>query len=898
MSLLLQFYRALARRVMPGEWESDLDAMTAVFGEALEDAKVHHGFSGVFATTAREMLSVVRVATNERRVPRRQRLPSQPHTSRKSEIMHEMLRDIRYAIRGIIHAPIFAIVVVTTLGLGIGANTAIFSVVNGVLLRPLPYNEPEALVRGFTRFPSLGFSEFWVSWGQYNILRERNDVFDELAVYGHTGSQNLSGIANPVQIRITPITHTLLPTLGVSPLFGRNFSEIEDQPNASTVVLLSHGLWQRQFGGDRNVLGQTIQLNGTSREVVGVLPASFRLPSEFGDPQAAEAWIPMAREYSTQPGSGSQNFNLVARLRPNEDYSAADRGVRETMEYIQAEFGWPEGFSGFAVPLHETVVGDVRPALVVLLATVGFVLLIACSNVANLMLARGESRGREIAVRVALGAGRFRLIRQFLSESLLFSALGGVAAVALAHLGVKALVTIDPTSVPRADTITTDLSVLGFTAALALATGIVFGILPATRARADDVNETLKEGTRGSTRGSGLKLGRVLAITEVALAVVLAIGAGLLAKSFWKLRSIDSGLNPTSVLTLNTSVPAASYPEASDVTQFYERLQAAIVGLPGVTRVGLASQLPIGGNHFDWTFRIEGREVPPGQSGPNADYVLVDTDYFQTMGIPVIRGRSFTEFDRDSINPVVVINQTMADQFWPEDDAMGQRITLFGDPVWHEIVGIVGDVRSRGLVEATRPEMFLEQRQMRALGANFRSLNLVVQAVSDPTTLVPALQNVFRGLDPDLPFAQVQTMEDIVSTSLSQERFSMLLLGVLAALALSLAAVGIYGVMSYNVAQRTQEIGIRMALGADKQRVRRLIVRQGMLTTTIGLGIGMVLALALTRGMQSLLFDVSAVDPMIYLGVAGLVVIVAWLSNFLPALRASRGNPIATLRAD
>ncbi len=548
--------------------------------------------------------------------------------------------------------------------------------------------------------------------------------------------------------------------------------------------------------------------------------------------------------------------------------------------------------------LRETVVGDVRLALFVLLATVGFVLLIACANVGNLMLARSEVRGREIAVRVALGAGRGRLVRQLLTESVLYSLLGGGVAVLLAHFGVKGLIAIDPSSVPRADAISTDLSVLGFTGALALVTGLAFGLIPATRAGGTALHDTLKEGTRGSTTRGRLRVGRVLATVEVALAFVLAIGAGLLIQSFRKLRTIDSGLDARNVLTLSTLVPSATYPDDQQVARFYEQLEQRARALPGVQRAGLVSELPIGGSNYDWTFRIEGRDVPQGQSGPNADYSVVSREYFQAIGIPLLRGRSFTEFDRDSANPVVVINQTMAEQLWPNEDPIGKRISLFGPPVWHTIVGIMGDVHSRGLGQPPRAEMYLDHRQMSALGSSFRSLSLVLQTTSDPMGLVGPIRNLFRELDPKVPFGQVQTVETIVAGSLSQERFSMLLLGVFAALALSLAAIGIYGVMSYSVAHRAQEIGIRMALGADRTKVRKLIVRQGMQTAAIGLAVGLVLAVLLTRGMQSLLYQVTATDPLTYVAVGIVLFGVSWVSNFVPALRASRGDPMLALRSE
>jgi putative ABC transport system permease protein len=811
--------------------------------------------------------------------------------------MDSIRQDLAFAFRQIRRSPGFALTVILTLGLGVGANTAIFSVVNGVLLEPLPYAQPDRLVRGFTRFDNLGFEKFWFSWGQYNLLREQNNAYEDLAVYGHTQSINVSGTDRPLQIQGAAITHTLLPTLGVAPVLGRNFTEQEDQLNSEPVAILGHSVWERLFGGRADIVGTSVELNGTSRQIVGVMPEGFVLPTEFGNPEPAAVWIPLARQHSIQPGSGNQNFNLVGRLSDGATVERADQNIKQVFQHIHETAGWPETINGFALPLKETVVGDVRLALLVLLGAVGFVLLIACANVANLMLARSESRGREIAVRVALGAKRGRLLRQLLTEATVLSLCGGAVALGLAHFGVKALLAVDPTSVPRASGIAVDPTVLGFTFILSIVTGLLFGLVPAIHATKPDLQETLKEGDRGTTVGaSRLALRRALAVSEIALSLLLAVGAGLMMKSFWTLRAVDPGLDPESVLAFNTSLPAATYSDAQQVTSFYERLLDGVGELPGVQSVALVNQLPIGGSNFDWSFQIEGRQNQPDQQTPNADYNVVSYDYLPTMRMSLLRGRGLSEFDRDSANPAVVINETMAAMFWEGEDAIGKRISLFGPPVWHEVVGILRDVKSRGLAVQPRPEMYLEQRQMRVLGANFRNFSVVVRTVGDPRALVDPIRTVFRGLDPTIPFAQVQTIDEMIAGSLAQERFSMLLLSVFAVVALALAAVGIYGVMAYTVAQRTHEIGVRMALGADQRRVRRLIVRQGMRVAVVGLGLGVALALVLTRVLESLLFGVSTTDALIFIAVPAVLTGVALLSNWIPALQASSGDPLRALR--
>jgi putative ABC transport system permease protein len=813
--------------------------------------------------------------------------------------MGSLWQDLRYSVRTLLRSPVFSSVAILTVGLGVGANTAIFSVVYGVMLTPLPYHDPDRLVRAYTRFESLGFDRFWLSWGEYAILRERNDAFSELGAYGHTGSWNLSGDGTSEQIQGAAISASLLTTLGVDPIVGRNFSTEEDLPNGEAVVLIGYGLWQRLQGGADDVIGRTLELNGRTRRIVGVLPPNFRLPTEFRSDAPSEAWIPLALDPTDRQSLGGHNYNVVGRLARDATMDRADANVKSMATFVRENFNFPEGFSGLALPLTGEVVGDVRLALMVLLGAVGFVLLIACANVANLMLARAESRQREMALRVALGAGRGRLLKQLLTESVLLSLVGGVLAVGLAAWGVHALLAVDPTSIPRANAVGLSMPVLGFTVVLSLLTGLLFGVIPALHATSPNLQMTLREGDRGTTVGSGRhRVRRALAISEVALALLLAVGAGLLIKSFWRLRGVDPGLDPHNVLTMNTFLPSATYGDSTAVSQFYQRVLDETRTLPGVEAVGLTTRLPVDGAIFDWSFQIEGQPVAPGEAGPNADYYVVSEDYFRAMGIPVQRGATFTTFPGAQTLPTVVINETMAARFWPGEDPIGKRISLLGPPSWHQIIGIVRDVKSRGLTAETRPEMYLEQRNFRSLGPNFRDLNLVVRNTADPLAIAGAVRGIFRTLDPAIPIARLQTVEQIVSNSLSAQRFSMMLLSIFAAVALALAAVGIYGVMSYTVAQRAHEIGIRLALGADRSAVRRLIVKQGMGLAVVGLGLGAVLAIAFTRVIDTMLFGVSAVDPVTFVGVAGLMGMVAFAANYIPALRASRGDPIVALRTE
>jgi putative ABC transport system permease protein len=811
--------------------------------------------------------------------------------------MSNLLQDLRYAMRTLLRAPVFTAVAVLTLGLGVGANTAIFSVVYGVLLRPLPYQQPERLVRAFTEFDALGFSQFWFSWPEYNFLRQRNEAFEALGAYGHTRSVNLSGGEVPEQVRAASMTGSLLPTLGVQPVLGRNFLPEETQPNAEPVVLLSHGTWQRMLGGDPNAVGQTIEVNGTSFRIVGVLPGAFRLPTEFSSLRPAEIWTALTLDPASTQGIGGHNYNVVGRLRAGLEVGAADQNVKAVTAYVREEFGFPEGFSGTAVGLHEHVVGDVRPALIVLLGTVGFVLLIACANAANLMLARAEVRHREMAVRAALGAGRRRLISQLFTEATVLSVGGAIVAIGLAMVGVRALLTVDPSSVPRADVVSINVPVLGFTAALALVTGLLFGMVPALQLSRTNLQASLREGDRGATVGGGrLRLRQGLAVAEIALALLLAIGAGLTIKSFRYLRSQDPGVNPSSVLAVGMFLPPARYDGVQPVSAFAEQLLDRVRGLPGVTAAGFANLLPFGENTFDWSFQIEGQPVPQGESSPNADYRIVSPDYFRTMGMTTVRGETFSDLHRDTTRLAMVISETMASRFWPNQDPIGQRISLFGPETWHEVIGIVGDVRSRGLGQEPRPEMFMDYRQYGMLAGPVRNLNVVARTGTEPLAALSAVRAAVREMDPSVPLSQAETLEGMIADTLAQERFSMLLLSMFAGLSLVLAAVGIYGVMSYSVAQRTHEIGIRMALGADGSAVRRLIVVQGMQLTAIGLAIGLILAFILTRLLAALLYGVSTTDAATFATVSVVLAGVALASNYLPALRASRGDPVVALR--
>lgn len=811
--------------------------------------------------------------------------------------METLFQDLRYAARSLRKSPGFAAVAVLTLAIGIGANTAIFSVVSSVLLRPLPYGEPDRVVMVWNSFSDR--DQMSLSAPELMDYRQGIRSLEELAAYRQT-DVNLTGDAEPERLSAARVTANLFDALGTEAMNGRTFTAEEDVSGRDDVVALSHGLWRRRFGGEPSIVGSTIRVDGRLRTVVGVMPASFRLPVDYETEDATQLWVPLALNPDDLGGRGFHNLQGVGRLRPGATIEQANAELEVlTRRWIEEGIEDLEDFTAFAVPVQKEVVGDVRHALLVFFGAVGFVLLIACVNVANLLLVRGDTRQKEMALRVALGAGRRRIVRQILTESVLLAIGGGLLGLFLALLGVKVLVALDPASIPRVDQVALDGRVLAFTGLVALLTGILFGAIPAFRASRPDLVARLKEGGRSSVLGrSGHRLRSALVIAEIALSVVLVIGAGLMVRSFWELQRIELGLNPESVLTLRLSLPAADYPEATDIVAFYRLLLEQVETLPDVRSAGAAVAVPLASTIGDWGIDIEGRSESM-EDRFFGHLQVVTPDYFEAMGMTRIRGRFVEETDRTDGLPSVVISEAMAERYWPSEIAIGKRFRIGGrDGPWFTVVGVVGDVRHNAVVEEALPVMYFPHAQLPLVLGGVSNMALVIKTASDPLAATERVREAIRSMDPNLPVSEIRTMEQIVDTAFSEARFSTLLLGIFAGVALLLGAVGIYGVIAYMVNRRTNEIGIRMALGARTGDVRWLVVRQGAVLALIGIALGLGTALAMTRTLSSLLYEVSTTDPATFVGVALLLGAVALLASYLPARRATRVDAMAALRAE
>ncbi|MFY9608430.1 MAG: ABC transporter permease [Blastocatellia bacterium] len=805
--------------------------------------------------------------------------------------MELLLADIRYAARTLFKRRLFALVAVLTLALGIGANTAIFSVVNAVLLSPLPFEKPDELSMIWGKTAAANLYQQPVSVPDYRDLKEQNHVFEQITA---TRGQafNLTGGDEPERITGVRASVNLFSLLRVRPILGRDFLESEGVAGAEPVVIVSHDLWQQRYGSDPNLIGRALNIDGKSYTVIGVLPPGIYYPAPD-----TSVYVPLI----TQPNEvarGARFLRVIGRLKEGVSFSEA-RAEVDTIAGRLAE-QYPDSNSTFAfdlVPLHEQVVGRVRPALMVLLGAVGCVLLIACANVANLLLARAASRRTEFAIRSALGASRVQLIRQMLTESVLLSLLGGALGLLLAIWGVPALIGISENSIPRAAEVGINLRVLGFTALVSLASGIVFGIVPALRSSSKPTTDALREGRRGTT-GSVLhqRLLSGLVVSEVAIALVLLTAAGLMIRSFLSISKVSPGFNPKGVLTLGIGL-SSRYPDIQKQASFYESLLAKVRAMPGVESAASTIRIPMLGFNASTSFTIQGRPVPSG-SEPTADYRAVTGDYFKTLGIPLLKGRDLTERDNKDAPEVIVINERLAEQFFDGEDPIGKRIQIFPDPTrWREVVGVVGDVRLIGLDADINPTVYVPMPQ-NPYPAALRNVFLVVRTEGEPKNLVASIRGELRSLDRDVPIAQVKTLEEIVSGSLSQRRLSMSLLVVFSVLAGMLAAGGIYGVMGYIVAGRTHEIGIRMAMGAQQAEVLRMILGDGAKLTAIGVGIGLGAALALTRVLSSLLYGVSAADPATFAAISLVLACVAMLASYIPARRAARIDPMEALRYD
>ncbi len=820
-------------------------------------------------------------------------------------MMDAFWRDLRFALRGLMRSPAFTAIAVLTLALGIGANTAIFSVVNGVLLRALPYERPERLAmiwghRNQQPLAELSVPEYW-------DLRERTRAFAGVAAFAD-GNLNLTGIGTPERLRAGYFTASTTALLGVAPAVGRGFTAEEDLPGGPPVVLLSDGLWRRRFGADPKVVGRVLTLDDTPTTVVGVMPPKFQLPSHYaGAPR--ELWAPMQLDPAINRDVRGWHFlEVIGRLRDGVALETASTETSTLMRGMLAAYPMeytPE-FDGSATAVSQSVVGDVRPALLVLLGAVALLLLIACANVAGLLLARSEARQREIALRTALGAGRSRLVRQLLTESLLLAATGGLVGLLLAVWGVQGLVLAAPPSVPRLDAVGIDLPVLGYTLGVTLLTGILFGLAPALHAVRGDLTGALTDGGRAGTAGRGRQRVRQALVTgQVAVALVLVTGAGLLVQSFLRLRQVDPGFVPEGLLTARVELSPVRY-HANDVKRrFYESLLERLRSTPGVRSAAAARALPMTGKLEigDWSFVLEGQAASPPlpTDWHPADWQVVSPGYFATMGIPV-QGRDFAPTDRLGAPGAMIVNRTLARQVWPDGDALGRRVLLGGggaDSVWRTVVGIVGDVRHRGLTASPRPEMFLPYAQFPAgTGDAPPSLHVVLRTTGDPSALASALGAAVAAIDPDVPLSGVQTMEAAMGSWAAERRLIMLLVSGFALVALVLGSVGIYGVMAHVVAQREREIGVRMALGAMPAQIVGLVVSQSAWLVGAGIVAGTVGALAVTRLLTGLLFKVRPSDPLTLLGTALVLIVAAAGATLVPALRAIRTDPAHALRSE
>ena len=809
--------------------------------------------------------------------------------------MSSGLHDLRYAGRALLKSPGFTTVAVLTLALGIGANTAIFSVVNGVLLKPLPFHEAERLVQVFevTR-GGLGTA----SPPNFTDWRADNTVFREMGAYTATAGV-LGGSGDPQRIAGAAVTGGFFPVLAEAPTIGRAITETDAVVGQGRVVVLGHALWQRRFGGDPGITGRTVQLDGGDYTVIGVMPAGFEYPA------GAEMWVPLAfteEDLATQ--RGAHYLDVIARLAPGTTVERASSEMTAIADLLEARY--PDsntGSSAVVVPLREAIVGDARPALLILLGAVGFVLLMACANVANLLLARTAARKRELAVRSALGAGQGRLVRHLLAESVLLALIGGAAGLVLAKLALDVLLTLSVDGMPRLAETRLDGTVLVFTAAVSVLTGVVFGLLPAIRSgRARDLTAALKSGGGAVAQDrTGGRTQAVLVVAEMALAVLLLAGAGLLSKSFLSLQRVDPGFNPRGVLTFDIALPRSGYPEPEDSRAFFGEFERRVAALPGVERVAGIFGLPLTG--FNYTISVERLDGAPAYDEPGEERYtqvrVVTPGYFRAMEIPLLAGRPLAQTDRAGTEPVVVVNESAAELLWPGGDPLGHRFELgttlgLGGPrIGGTVVGVVADVRHHGPAEAPRPEVYAAHGQF---PVDF--LSMTVRTSMPPASLVNPVREQLRALDRSLAMDDVRTMEQRLAASVAQPRLYALLLSVFAAAALLLAAVGIYGVMSCAVRNRVNEIGIRRALGAEARDVLRMVVGSAMSLALGGLALGLLAAFALTRVLAGFLYGVSATDPLTFAAVAILLTAVALLASFIPARRAARVDPMIALREE
>jgi putative ABC transport system permease protein len=803
--------------------------------------------------------------------------------------VNTLWQDIRYGVRKLIKAPSFTVVAIFALALGIGANTAIFSVVNAVLLRPLPYEDADRLVTIWTQQPPSS-----VSKQELMEIRDDNHSFSDVAAYSGW-SFTLTGKDEPAKLEGARTTASFFSLLRGNAALGRTFLSDEDRPGRSEVAILTHSSWERRFGADPNIIGQTITVDGESRTIVGVLSPDFKFPDNGFSKLNVELVVPATLDPSDQNDFTAGYLKVLGRLKPGITSEQAQAEVIAISRNARPKFFHTADNYGLAAtvkPLQKELVGDTRPLLLILLGTVGVILLIACTNVANLQLARTTARKREIATRAALGAGRRRIARQLLTESVLLSILGGVVGVPLALWGIDLFVSLLPAEMPRLNEIRMDLRVLGFSFGLSLLTGILFGLAPALQSSKVDLQAALKQSDRRTT-GAGSRLRNTLVVVEVSLALMLIIGAGLLVKSFWRLQQVDPGFRAENVLSLQLAPAGSTYSTAPSKRAFYADVIERIKALPGVKAVGGIHLLPMGGNNWDPGLVVEDHPLPAGAQQPSVDWRLITPDYFQAMGTRLIKGRWFSSSDNEKSPKVAIVNETLARKYWPNQDPIGKRIRSgFEGKELVAIVGVVGDVKEQALDLPTHLEMYRPYAQAPLAS----SLILMVRTDSEPTILAGAIRKEVWAVDKDVPISDVQPLTQVISESLAARRSTMLMLAAFAVVALLLGAVGIYGVVTYAVSQRTHEIGVRMALGATTRDVLRLIVGQGMKLIFVGLALGLGGAYLATRVLESLLFGVTATDPITFGATSLLLAGVALVACLVPALRATKVDPLVALR--
>ncbi len=808
--------------------------------------------------------------------------------------METILGDFRYAFRMLLKNPGSTLVAIFALTVGIGANTAVFSVLNGVLLQPVKYHSPERLVVIWEANPAKGIHEFYVSPPDFRDFVEQNRSFETLAAFRPHPSI-LTGGSLPERLESASVSASIFELLGAHTAIGRYFARDEDQPARNRVVVLSHGLWLRRFGGDRTIIGKTIVLDGGPHTVTGVMSPEFRLLDA-----ASELWIPYTLDSKELKERGFHTIKVIGRLKAGVSFDQGRQEMQGIARNLERQF--PDTNAGWTVEpvmLRDQLVGNIEPTLLALSGAVGFVLLIACSNVAILLLTRASGRHKEIAIRAALGASHYRIIRQVLSESLLLSLISGILGLLLAYLGIAALIALKPVNLPRMEEITIDWRMALFTLGMSVLTALLFGMFPAATSIRVRINEVLRVAGRSAMSGAQARHTRgVLVVTEIALSVVLLVGAGVMIRSFLQLQAVDPGFRAERVLTMEVALPESRY-HGFEVARFYQKLLDRIQQLPGVISASVARNVPLSGGDPSLNFVVENRPEVASADQSRAKYRAISSAYFSSMGVPLIKGRFFTDSDRENSQGVAIVNETLARRFFPSEDPVGRRMKPgFDDSVWSTIVGVVGNVKHAGLDAETNAEMYYPYLQVPAEMMNFveGSMTIVVRSQGDPTALTSAIRAAVLVIDPQQPVFHVKTMQQLLNGSIAQPRLRAILLGVFAAVALALAVVGLYGVVSYSVSQRSNEMGVRAALGAGRGDLMRLVLGEGARLAATGVLIGVASSFLVTRALSKLLFGVKPGDPVTFTLIPLILLVAALLACYFPALRASRTDPSIAMR--